>query len=286
MRMLGTEIERRFGDDCRFHLTEDITQSGRPAAELPGLVERGELDACYFSSSYLAARIPELAAFDLPFQVRERGSIFQGLDDELGSRLAEAVAARTGFRVLGFWDNGVRHVSNRLHPIHTPDDCRGLKIRVLNSSLYLATFRALGCEPSVIDPKDLRAAVASHRVDAQENPLTNIVTFKLYETHRFISMTAHFLGICLVLVNRPKFDGLPQDVRDGIAECVAAATRAQRDFAIAEDSECAAMLTASGVEIVPPERIDGQAFRHAVAGVVAEAEAGIDPWVLSQLRAE
>jgi C4-dicarboxylate-binding protein DctP len=286
MRKLGVALDRKFAGACRFDLTEDITRAGRPAAGLPGLVESGDLDACYFSASYLAARVPELTVFDLPFQAGDRDSIFRKLDGELGRGLAEAVARATGFRVLGFWDNGVRHISNRLRPVYGPADCHGLRIRVLNSSLYRATFLALGCDPKVIDVKDLRIAVVSQEVDAQENPLTNIVNFKLHEIHRFLSMTAHFHGICLFLVNRERFDALPQDIRDGIAQCVAAATEAQRSFAVAEESGCVAILREAGVDIVPTERIDIPAFRDAVADVVAQAEAGIAAWALNQLRAD
>jgi TRAP-type C4-dicarboxylate transport system substrate-binding protein len=284
MRMLGEELGRTFGDTCHYSLTEDITKTGHKASDLLDLVETGKLDLCYFSSSYLAARVPDLAVFDQPFPSLDRGALFARLDGETGDFIARSVEAATGFRVLGFWDNGVRHISNRLRPIQAPADCRDLTIRTLNNDLYLQTFRALGALPEVIDVKDLRRAVLDGVVDAQENPLTNIVTFGLQEAHRFVSMTAHFQGICLVLANRASFERLPQDIQQAMIDCIATASREQRAVAMQEDIDCLTSLEADGVAILQPHEIDRRAFGAAVSGVAAALNTSLNPWLLAQLR--
>ena len=119
----------------------------------------------------------------------------------LGAHLADEIASRTGYKLLGCWDNGLRNISNRLRPIRMPEDCKGLRIRTLPNDGYHAAFRALGMEPITIDIRDFVAAIASQTVDAQENPLTNLRQFGLETYHRHVTMTRHFHGIALLLCN-------------------------------------------------------------------------------------
>jgi TRAP-type transport system periplasmic protein len=247
----------------------DIAAHGHRAAELFAMVEDGRLDGCYFASSYLVARVPALAVFDLPFVATDRGRDYDKLDGAFGARLAADIAARTPFRVLGYWDNGFRHVSNRLRPIRTPADCRGMTIRTLDNTLHQDVFAALGFTPVFIDVKDLPAAVAAGRIDAQENPLTNLVNFGLHASHRHVSLTAHFFGIALFLVNAHWFAALSDHQRSGLAAAVSEATARQRQMAAAEDARCLEVLEHDGVAVVAADEIDWDAFRAAVAPIVA-----------------
>ena len=131
------------------------------------MTEGDELEICYFSSSYLAARVHSLDGFDRPFRFAERPVAYAALDGEAGRRIMADVVGATGFRVLGFWDNGFRHISNGRHSIRRPDDCAGLRIRTVDNAMML--FRRLGFEPVFLDVKDLVQAVADGTVDAQEN---------------------------------------------------------------------------------------------------------------------
>jgi TRAP-type C4-dicarboxylate transport system substrate-binding protein len=246
----------------------DITAQGHRAAELFAMVEDGRLDGCYVASSYLLARVPALAVFDLPFVATDRARDYDKLDGAFGIRLAADIAARTPFRVLGYWDNGFRHVSNRLRPIRTPDDCRGMTLRTLDNTLHQDVFAALGFMPVFIDVKDLPEAVAANRVDAQENPLTNLVNFGLYATHRHVSLTAHFFGIALFLVNARWYAALSEEQRAGLAAAVNEATARQREMAVAEDARCLDVLAGAGVTVVTADEIDWPAFRAAVAPIV------------------
>jgi TRAP-type transport system periplasmic protein len=283
-RILGREFLERAGDGYRFDFREDVTVLGRPSIDLFGMVAGGELDLCYFASSYLAHDVPDLAVFDLPFRITSREEIHPKLYGALGNRLAEAIARDTVFVSLGYWDNGLRHLSNRVRPIRRPGDCRGLSIRTMNSAVHRATFRALGFAPRFIDVKDFPEAVRTGAVDAQENPLTNMVNFKVHETHRYLTMTGHFYGVTLVLGNRARIASWPKRARDALHGAVAVATEAQHRFAAEEDVARLADLAAAGVQVVGTDEFDRAAFVEATAEVVATQSTAIDPEVMRIVR--
>jgi C4-dicarboxylate-binding protein DctP len=263
--VLRDSVARRSDGGLAITVTDSVLGRGRKAADLLTLVERGELDGCYFASSYLAGRVPALGIFDQPFQARSRAASFAALDGETGIRLAEQVAAATPFRVLGFWDNGIRHISNAVRPIHTPADCAGLTLRTLDNTQHQDAFRRLGFRPMFIDVADLPRAVAERTIDAQENPLTNMVNFGLHAHHRHVSLTGHLLGIALLLVNRARYAALPGDLRGLLDAAAGESEAAQRALAAAEDAGCLKLLADAGVAVVGPDEINLCAFRAIVA---------------------
>ncbi len=255
------------GAHWQIEVIRNVTETGFRAADLLSMVEGGTMHVCYFASSYLAGRVAALGCFDKPFGANDRARIYADLDGGQGAQLAAEVARHTGYRVLGFWDNGFRHISNRLRPIRHPDDCRGMRIRTLDNAMYQKVLAAVGFEAVVIDVKDLVHAVETHEVDAQENPLTNTVNFGLHRTHKHVSLTSHFHGVALLLANRAWFEGLAPATQSALLAASAEATAAQRQLAIAEDALCLERLERDGVAIVPAEEIDVAAFRAAVAAI-------------------
>jgi C4-dicarboxylate-binding protein DctP len=271
MHVFADALRARLGNRIDIRYTENVTAEGHKAADLLSMTEGDELDICYFASSYLTARVPSLGVFDLPFHVTDRKAAYALADGATGQALARDVAAATGYAVLSYWDNGFRHISNGRHQIVHPRDCRGLKIRTLDNALHQRVFRALGFEPMTIDVKDLAAAVTEGRVDAQENPLTNLVNFNLQKTHRYVTLTGHFFGVALVLCNRARLAQWPDEVQAAIAAAMSEATAAQRRYATEDDEICLATLKADGVAIVGADEFDRAAFVDAVAAIRAEA---------------
>ena len=259
---LRDSVARRAGSAVSIRVTDSVVSLGRKAADLLTMVESGELDGCYFAASYLAARVPALGIFDAPFQAGSRETVFASLDPSLAYQVADA----TGYRVIGWWDNGIRHISNAVRPIRTPADCAGLRLRTLDNAQHQAAFRRCGFVPTFIDVADLARAVADGAVDAQENPLTNMVNFGLQSYHKHVSLTGHLLGIALLLVNRARYDALPTGVRTLLDLAARDSESAQRVLAIAEDTACLRTLSDAGVMLVPPDQIDLGAFRAAAIG--------------------
>jgi C4-dicarboxylate-binding protein DctP len=263
LHKLRDTVANRSGGAVTIKLTGNVVEHGRKAADLLSMVETGELDGCYFASSYLAARVPALSAFDEPFQATSRDATYTALDAD--TALADAVAAATPYRVLGFWDNGIRHISNAVRPIRTPADCVGLRLRTLDNAQHQAAFARLGFRPMFVDVADLPRAVAEHSVDAQENPLTNLVNFGVQAHHKFVSLTGHLLGIALLLVNRSRFDALTGDARAVLVDAARESETVQRALAAAEDAVCMTLLEEASVAVLGPESIDLAAFRAAAS---------------------
>ncbi len=266
-RVLAEAVAEETGGAVTLAFDENIVERGHKAADLLSMTEDGVLDGCYFSSSYLAKRVPGLGLFDQHFVVPDRRRAYALLDGAIGDRLRSEVAGATGYELLGYWDNGLRHISSA-QPIRCVADCNGLKIRTLANEDHQRAFRALGFDPQAIDVRDLPDAVKSGKVDAQENPLTNIYNFRLHETHRYILMTRHLLGVAVVLFNAKSLAGLDPDHRAGVQRAVDRAVQAQRGFAEQDDAVCLAKLKAEGVEITAFDEAMRETFADATRAEV------------------
>lgn len=254
----------------------NIVLHGHKAADLLTQTEKGEIDGCYFSSSYLTDRVPELRLFDQHFVVPDRRHAYAILDGSLGNRLAMAVRSRTGLVVLGYWDNGLRHISSAVGPIRSPDDCRGLKIRCLNSEDHRRVFQSLGFETKSIDVRDLPDAVINSVVDAQENPLTNMYNFGLHKVQRYITLSRHLLGVAPVYFNKAAVDSWPEELCVAVKKAMRDATIAQRKFAADDDVLCRKAMEEEGCEFVTLTDQERQRFIIASKQAVHETRTSFD----------
>ncbi len=175
------------------------------------------------------------------------------------------------FRILGYFENGFRHISNRVRPVRTPADLAGLKIRVLPSAVQARTFELLGAEPQVMDLTEAIARVHAGTLDAQENPFANTVTYGIHEFHRFHTETNHFYLSRPIFVHRPTFDSWPEDLQIEMRAAVKDAVAFQRDLHVREEEEAAAAILEAGGEILQltPRQLAG--FVEAITPIYAEA---------------
>jgi TRAP-type C4-dicarboxylate transport system substrate-binding protein len=197
----GQLLTQILGDGVGFELIGSILKLGRPAGDLVPMVERGELSFCYMSTVRFSRAAPELQLLELPFVVKDRSTVWRALDGEYGQIATRHVNEQTACRLLGYWDNGFRHLSNRVRPIRHPDDCRGIRIRTQMSDLHGEVFRALGFEPIASDIKEFVEQIGGDRFQAQDNPLTNIYNFGVHNHHRYITLTSHFFGASFLIAN-------------------------------------------------------------------------------------
>lgn len=253
----------------------DVTAAGETAQSLFKSVADGTREVAYMASGYLSAQVSELGVIDLPFHVSDRTAALGSLDGAAGDMIRKAISAKSKLRVLAFWDNGFRHVSNRVRDIRKPEDCQGLVCRTLDSALYRDSLAAIGFTPRTTDVKVLRQLVASGEVDAQENPLTNTINFDLWQHHKHVSLTGHFFGVMLLACHAPWFEALTRAQQEGVLAAAAQATRQQRALAAAEDVSGVQILESKGVKVIPASDIDLAAMRARCAPVAQQASANL-----------
>jgi TRAP-type C4-dicarboxylate transport system substrate-binding protein len=227
------------------------------------------------ASGYLSAKVPELEVLELPFTVDNRETALSALDLAAGEILCKAVSQKTGFHILGFWDNGFRHLSNAVRPIQHPSDAVGLKIRTLDSALYRATLDAIGFKALTSDVKDLVSWIAEDIVQAQENPLTNYMGFELWKHHPYVSLTHHFFGVLLLVCPLAWYDTLNQEERELLAHAVTTSTALQRQLAAEQDAITLALMQEMGVEVLSKDALDLKAFYKCVETISLNARAQI-----------
>ena len=279
----GELLERALGTKVRFELTPSILKLGRPSGDLVPMVERGELSFCYMSTVRFSPLAPALRLLELPFVVKDRAAAFRALDGQYGGDARRLIDQKSPCRVLGYWDNGFRHLTNRERPIRRPEDCRGLRIRTQMSDLHGETFRALGFEPIKSDVKEFVEQIGGDRFQAQDNPLTNIYNFGVHRYHRYITMSGHFWGASAFVCNAEHYRSWPKEVQAAVDAAAPVATAYQRQLAAAEDAEIRAKLDPAQNEVADLTAAERDAFRQAVDPVLEKHRKEFGPQLFAQL---
>ena len=263
-----TKEDRSF----KIELFWNILDFGYRAEDLLSMVESGILTMCYFSTSYLTERIKELGIIDLPFIFKNLKHAHKNLDGKLGKTLAEKIEKETNFTVLGFWDNGFRHLSNNLHPIHEPSDCKNIKIRLQPNDIHVQTFRALKAKPVPIDLKLGMKKIQLGEVDAQENPLENTMTYKVDNYHKYITLTGHFYGARGIFCNKDFFETLSKNKQNLLKSSVRKAIKEQRKLSEKKENEVEKILKQRGIEIVKLSSTKKNEFKKEVSFIIEKAK--------------
>ena len=272
LKLIGDRLAAALGDQVDVKYVWNIMDFGYRAEDILWLVEHGILTLGYQSSSYLTDRIPELATVDLPFLFASNAEARGAMDGALGRFLARKIEERVGYRILGWYENGFRQVSNRLRAIREPADFSGLRIRVLPSEVQKKTFELLGAVPLKLDLTEAIAMIKDGTIDAQENPLANTVTYGVHKYHHFHTLTNHFYISRPIFVHRAAFDAWPTAVQQAMQDAVSEAVAFQREEAIREDAEARAAILAQGCELDTLPLAAHEAFVRAVQPLHQEAQ--------------
>ena len=261
------------GGSIRVDVLGNILDTGRPAADLLSMVDSGELTWCYFSSSYLGARVPELNALEVPFLFDGLDAAHAALDGEFGAWLTAATEATTGFEVLGYWDNGFRHLTNRLRPVRVPTDVKGMSARLQPNEIHRRMIEAWGGTGRLVDLSEGIKLISEREVDAQENPLANTVAYGVDEVHGHVTMTGHLYGARGLYANRAAMESMPAEIASALRSAARDAIEFQREAAAAYERELRTRLEGQGVEFVDLTEAERAAFVDATAAVISDAKA-------------
>ena len=146
-----------------------------------------------------------------------------------------------------------------------------MSIRVLPSKIQARTFELLGADPKIMDLTEAIALITKGGIDAQENPLTNTVTYGVHKFHRFHTISNHFYISRPIFLHRPTFDGWPADLQAAMQRAIDESVAFQRDLHVKEEDDAQRAIEAQGCEIVELDADQHKAFAAAVQPIYQEA---------------
>ena len=242
------ELSRDFVTD----FIMDVTNDGDKASSLIEKTQQGEIHASYLLSSYFEKILPEIQILDLPYLFNNRNEAYNSLKSDLFNYIDNKLKIKN-LKLLGFWDNGIRHISSKIKLIKNLSDCKGQVIRTTPSPLHIEIFRKLGFIPKPLDVRDFKLAIENNDIDAQENPLTNYWNFGVYKKQEFVSLTSHIFGFCLFVINDDYFNKLSDLNKKFLIKKSKETTKFQRKLAISEDDILIKKIKSKNIKI---ENID------------------------------
>lgn len=209
------DVGRKFKEYCERESGGTVLVELYPNSELGDdrasteRVAMGTIEMALPGTSQMVAYSKDFGITDMPFIFTNTESAFAALDGELGDAL-NAQLVGTGLKNLGFYLIGERHVSSNIKPVNTPADLAGVKIRVMESPVYIETFRALGANPLPMSFAELYTSLQQGTVDAQDNPASVFYNSRLHEVQKYYSLTGHTLSFGVVLINENLYNGLSE----------------------------------------------------------------------------
>lgn len=180
-------------------------------------VALGTLHMTLPATSVLTTYNPKFGVLDMPFIFKDEQAGFKALDGEVGAAFNEILES-VGFYNLGYNYNGARHMSNSKRPINEPNDLKGLKMRVMESPVYIDLFKALGANATPMSFGEVFTALQQGTVDGQENAASLVYAMKFHEAQKYYSLTGHTYSYLAVLINDKFYKGLPEDIRKIVAD--------------------------------------------------------------------
>jgi tripartite ATP-independent transporter DctP family solute receptor len=228
----------------------------------------------------LPAFVPELQALGLPFIIRDRPHAYAIMDGAIGKQFEEKLEAQ-GLHVLTWWELGFRNMTTKNKPINSPDDIKGLKIRVQESKVWIEFMNALGAIPTPIPFNELYSALQQGVVDGEENPIVSIMAMKFYEVQKQVALTEHVYTALPVMANKKWWDGLTADQRKMLTDTAKESQKLQRDAVTKVNNDGLEYLKTQGVNITSPSKQPFMELTKNVPNAVADQ---VPPALVQQMR--
>jgi tripartite ATP-independent transporter DctP family solute receptor len=199
-------------------------------------------------STIMSSEADIFGVFEMPYLVKSRDHM-KRIERELFWSKIEPEAQKKGVKVLAVWENGFRHITNNKHPINTPADLSGIKLRVPEGKWRVKMFQAYGANPSPMKFSEVFTALQTGVMDGQENPFAQIASAKFYEVQKYLSLTGHVYTPSYLVVGTKKWPSYPAGVRK-ILEVTAKETQAYvYEKAAKDDEDLLVKMKAAGIQI-------------------------------------
>jgi TRAP-type transport system periplasmic protein len=248
-------------------------------------LQGGTVEMTTMNAGILASVAKDFAMVDLPFLFESPKEADAVMDGPVGDAL-KAELPEKGLVGLGYWELGFRQLSNNRHPITKVDDIGGLKIRVIQSPIYIDLFNTLGANAVPMAFTELYTALETGAIDGQENPAPSILTAKLNEVQKYLTLTQHTYNPQIVMVSKKFWDKLNDDERKLIQEATLEARDYERMVAREQAGKAVDELKAEGMEVTELSPEEMTKFREKAKPVADKYAAQLDPALLQQLNAE
>ena len=251
-------------------------QFGRDQPTMEGL-RLGTLELAVAHDGAIATVHKPIGVLGIPFLYDNHEHAWRVYDSAWLQGFSDDMVKRTGIRMLGVADNGVRHFTNSLRPIQSPADMKGMKIRIQPSPVFKALVESLGASASAIPWAELPTALQQKVVDGQENGVTNIIAASLHQHQRYATLNGHVWSVHAYMVNDRFYQGLSAAERKAVDEGVAKAKDIHRRMTAEQDRNAKTILEGLGMQVYVPTAAQIGEFRRLAQPPVrqwAEAEIG------------
>ena len=247
-----------------------------PDREIAEATQMGSIDVVSNSTASATAFNKEFYVFDAPFLFSNRAEAYAAMDGDMGKAILVS-EEQYNFKGLGFWENGFRELTNSKRAVRTPADAAGLKLRTMESSLHIATWRAIGANPTPMAFGELFTALQQKTVDGQENPMDLILAAKLHEPQKYLTKTNHNYSPLIVRMNLEFWNNLSADHKRIVEEAMAESTVWQRKTAEELDVRAEKLLRESGLHFTELTAEELQLFRDKVRPVYDMIKESVSP---------
>ncbi len=225
----------------------------------------GTIDMAMVGCVNLSGLYAGFGVLDLPFIFKDKAHAYRSLDGEVGDKLYEGLRENGHIVGLAYFENGFRNITNSRKPIVEPADVEGLKIRVPQAEMLIASFVALGASPVPMAYGELYTAMETGAIEAQDHPMPTLFAGKFYEVQKYLSMTRHAYSAVAVLINERKFDKLSPEEQEILKSCAREAAAFQRDLNSQKENEMVEEMKKTGLEV--NDNVNADAFMNATMSV-------------------
>lgn len=258
-------------------------QLGGSESDLITMVQTGTIGLATITCGPITTFDPLFGVLDMPFLFVDRQQAYKVLDGPIGQNFLDSLS-KIGVKGLAFGERGLRSVSSNVRPIVKPSDLEGIKIRVMESPIYVALFKALGANPLPMAWGEVYTALQQGTIDGQENPPVVIWAFKLYEVQKYYSLTGHSYAGNVIMMNKKLFDGFDTKTQKILVDSAREASAFQRKTAGDQEDKIFQDLKAKGMQI---NDVDRRPFQEKCQVVYEEAFKKNPEWrkIVDEIRA-
>ncbi|OGB95991.1 MAG: C4-dicarboxylate transporter [candidate division NC10 bacterium RIFCSPLOWO2_12_FULL_66_18] len=257
-RKIKELVEKKAGDRVEVQVFTD-NQIGDQRTMVENL-RNGTQEITWVTVGFFGSYEPILNVIESGYLFRDSHHSYKVFDGPMGDEI-RALVEKHGVKLLGYYEAGLRHITNNVRPINTPADLKGLKIRTPQAKYHLNTLKYMGANPVAMSFGELYTAMQQKVVDGQENPLSNIYKAKFYEVNKYLSLTGHLHLTHMVMYSAKLWDKLPADLQKIVREAVIESQETQRKAVRDDDENLLKELKAKGMQVNEGDR---EAFRKAV----------------------